>query len=264
MGALDFSLSQGRTAQLLQTQQLPNSAILQPKQINLPQQQDLCIMDFDPNGYLDNAYLNNYTAFAIDCKHYVPASSAPTIQPSLSASTLDDDSDWEDAYPPPSSAPAPSTIFLCKNCEQAIRTELNDARVAYTALWACGPDDQAKDDEQVSRVSYATRAASQRYVKASIKVANFESRMADRDNNTKAREQKWLAEKKVRFTVEEGKGAGEKPKQKKEKVSAIALGWVEVDTPTASPSTSPDEDASYVFTYKPSIFTYHGDDDEGY
>jgi hypothetical protein len=258
MGALDLFFSQGRTAQLLQTQQLPNSAILQPKQTNLPQQLDLCIMEFDPNGYLDNVYMNNLSAFAIDCKHSVPASSAPTIQPSLSASTLDEDSDWEDVYAPTSSAPASSNILLCKTCEQAIRTELNDARAAYQALWACEPDEVSQDDEQVSEVPFASRAASKRFVKAQIKVANFEGRMADL-HNKEAREQKWLAEKKVKFTVEEGKGAGEKPKQKKEKVSAIALGWVEVDQPTEQ-----DDDASsYVFTYKPSLFTYHGDD-EGY
>jgi hypothetical protein len=61
-------------------------------------------------------------------------------------------------------------------------------------------------------------------VKAAIKVANFEGRMADRETTTKAaREQKWEAGKKVKFTVEEGQGSGEKPKEKKEKVSAMAF-----------------------------------------
>ena len=40
MGALDFSFSQGRTTQLLPSQQLPNSAILPVEQLN-PLQQDL-------------------------------------------------------------------------------------------------------------------------------------------------------------------------------------------------------------------------------
>ncbi|RYF44304.1 MAG: hypothetical protein EOO38_18210 [Cytophagaceae bacterium] len=34
MGALDFSFSQGRTTQLLPSQQLPNSAILPVEQLN--------------------------------------------------------------------------------------------------------------------------------------------------------------------------------------------------------------------------------------
>jgi hypothetical protein len=271
MGALNFSFSQGRIAQLLQTQQLPNPATLQPKQPN-PSQQDLCIMEFDPNGYLDSVYQFSYGPMATECKHFVKLDSTPTVQPSLSENTHDSDSDWEDVCAPTNPASAPANSLLCKACEQALRTELQEARLAYNMLWACQPQNAAEDDEQLPTITCESRYASKRFVKAAIKVANFEGRMADRETTTKAaREQKWEAGKKVKFTVEEGQGSGEKPKEKKEKVSAIALGWVEVDQPTASPSpssspspsTSPDDDTSYVFTYKPSIFTYHGDD-EGY
>jgi hypothetical protein len=265
MGALNFSFSQGRIAQLLQTQQLPNPATLQPKQPN-PSQQDLCIMEFDPNGYLDSVYQFSYGSMATECKHFVKLDSTPTTQPSLSENSHDSDSDWEDVYAPTKSAPVSTNALLCKDCEQALRTELQEARLAYNMLWACQPQNAAEDDEQLPTITCESRYAPKRFVKATIKVANFEGRMADRETTTKAaREQKWEAGKKVKFTVEEGQGSGEKPKEKKEKVSAIALGWVEVDQPTASPSpsTSPDDDTSYVFTYKPSIFTYHGDD-EGY
>lgn len=219
-------------------------------------------MGFDPNSYLDSVY---QFPMATECKHFVKLDSTPSVQPSLSENSHDSDSDWEDIYAPTKSAPVSTNALLCKDCKQAIRTELQEARLAYNMLWACKPQNVPEDDEQLLTVAYESRTASKRFVRAAIKVANFKGRMADRETTKAAREQKWEAGKKVKFTVEEGQGSGEKPKEKKEKVSAIALGWVEVDQPTASPSpsTSPDDDTSYVFTYKPSIFTYHGDD-EGY
>jgi hypothetical protein len=247
MDALDFSSSQGRTTQLLHTQQLPNSAFLQPKQPN-PPQQDLCIMELDPNGYLDS-----YAALATDCKHFVQYSSAPTSQLSPPAVTHGEAPDWEDECEPDDFVSVPANTLLCNTCEQAIRTELRDAKQAYDSIWA-----SVADIESGEKLNAAGRAASLRFVKASIKVANFEGRMADLENTKEAKEQKWEAGKKVKFAVAKGEGAGEKPKEKKNKSRAIPLGWVEVDQPAASPSTKK-EDTSYVFSYRPSIFTYRGD-----
>ena len=187
MGALDFSFSQGRIAQLLQTQQLPNPATLQPKQPN-PSQQDLCIMEFDPNGYLDSVYQFSYGPMATECKHFVKLDSTPTVQPSLSENTHDSDSDWEDVCAPTNPASAPANSLLCKACEQALRTELQEARLAYNMLWACQPQNAAEDDEQLPTITCESRYASKRFVKAAIKVANFEGRMSDRETTTQGGE----------------------------------------------------------------------------
>jgi hypothetical protein len=202
-------------------------------------------MDFDPHGYLESASSKKTTTpvvVAVDCKHF--------MQPSDFSATNIEDPDWEDAYKPTGFVSVPVTPLLCKTCEHAIRTELRDAEVSYLKIWA--------DDSDQSVFTEARDVAAKRYTRAAIKVANFEGRMADRKADVKkAREQKWEAGKKVKFAVEECKGAGEKPKEKKE-VSAIAVGWIEVDEPASTSTQQDDDDSSYVFTYGQPFFSCCG------
>jgi hypothetical protein len=198
-------------------------------------------MDFDPNGYLESASSKKTAppvavAVAVDCKHFMQSSDFPAPNT--------EDPDWEDAFKPTSFVSVPVAPLLCKTCENAIRTELRDAEVTYLKFCA-----NRSDNDDLPLID-ARIAASKRYTRASIKVANFEGRTADRKSEVKkAREQMWEAGKKVNFAVEEGKGAGEKPKEKK-KVSAIAVGWIEPDQP-ASTSTQQADDSSYVFKFRP-------------
>lgn len=200
-------------------------------------------MDFDPNGYLEMYSSKKTTTppiVAVDCKHF--------MQPSDLAAPIQE-ADWEDLYEPTALtafASTPTIPLLCKTCENAIRTELRDAEVSHLKLWA------NRDDAEAQPPIEARTAVNQRHVRGSIRVANFEGRVADRKADVnKAREQKWEARKKVKFAVEEGKGAGEMPKKKKEKVSAIAVGWIEVEQPSTSAQQDEDDDSSYVFAYRP-------------
>jgi len=258
MFALDFSLTQGRAAQLLQPQQLHNSSILQPQQTD--HSHEPYIMELDPNGYFDSypAMIDGYSTVATECKHFVKysASSASIVSLGRSEDAHSDSSDSEDEDDSTAFISLPANTLLCRSCETAIRFERNAASRAYDAIRAS----EAGRDEELARPTHDALAASRRYTRAAMKVANFEDRMADRESGAKkVREEKWEARKKVKFAVEEGQGAGEKPKEKKPKVAPINLGWVEVDDDeAASPSTLQDEndDSSYVFTYRPSVFTY--------
>lgn len=247
MDAQDFSSSQGRTIQLLQAQQVFNNlALLQ--QLNPTKQAQRNIAP-DPNGcHGSTAYL------AMDCNHVVHYSvpSAFTIQLSRPADTYGEPLDWEDEYPPTDFVCLDANTFLCDDCEADMRAELRDATNAYSQIWA-GRRASSGDPTPASKI------AADRYVQAAMNVANFEARMADRENTISqtnaliAKEKRWEAGKKVKFAVEEGQGAGEKPKPKKEKLPAIALGWVEVDHP-ASPAPTPqidDDETEYVFAFRP-------------
>jgi len=246
MDAQDLSSSQGRTRQLLQARQLfNNSAILQ--RLNTTKQAQLNMAP-DPT-----AYHGSSTTLAMDCKHVIHYSvpSALSIQLSRPADTYGTASDWEDGYEPTEFVCLSANTLLCNDCEEIMRTELRDAAEAYSLIWADRVGSSSPPNE-------ASKAASDRYVQAAIEVANFEGRMADRENTIsqadakKAKEQKWEAGKKVRFNIEEGEGAGEKPKKEKEKMPAIALGWVEVDRPESPPTTPQTDDTTeYVFAYRP-------------
>lgn len=258
MFALDFSLTQRRAAQLLKPQQLHNSSILQPQQTD--HSHEPYIMELDPNGYFDSypAMVDGYSTVATECKHFVKysASSASIVSLGRSEEAHSDDSDSEDEDDSTAFVSLPADTLLCRNCEVAIQLERNAASRANDAIRAS----EAGRDEELTRPTHKALAASQRYTRAAMKVANFEGRMADRESGVeKAREEKWEARKKVNFAVEEGQGAGEKPKEKKPKVAPIKLGWVEVDDNEAASTSKPqdeDNDSSYVFTYRPSIFTY--------
>ena len=199
-----------------------------------------------------NAYHGSCTTLAADCKHFVHHSvpSALSIQLSRPADTYGDALDWEDEYEPSDFVCVSAEPLLCNDCEEAMRAELREATHAYSLIWA----DRVDSTEPPTVVS---KAASDRYVQATINAANFEARMADRENKStqpdtkKALEQKWEAGKKVKFAVEEGEGAGEKPKPKKERLPAIALGWVEVDQPAPLSLEQKQDATEYVFAYRP-------------
>lgn len=229
MDVQDFPFSQQQTSPI----------ILPCKPPNPPQQVDT---NMAPD---QNANHGSYTSMAMDCKHavYHSVPSALSAQLSRPADTYSEPLDWEDEYEPSDFVSISANILLCNDCEEVMRAELRDAAEAYSLIWTDGGNNAGPPTEE-------SKAASDRYVQASIKVANFEARMADRENGiAHSQAKKANAAKKVKFAVEEGEGAGEKPKQKKEKLPAIALGWVEVDHPAPPPAQQ--DETQYVFAHRP-------------
>lgn len=205
-------------------------------------------MEPDPN-----ANRITYTAGALFCEHFVHYSipCAPSMHPGGPAEDYGEISDWADEEPPPNFVGVSANTLLCEDCEKEMRGELRDATGAYSLIWS-------KTHNKTEPPNEARLIATDRYVKASINVANFEACMAERQNTLsqieakQAREQKWEAAKKVKFAVEEGEGAGEKPRKQMSKMPTIALGWIEVDDDEAEPplpstQEGKDEEESYVF-----------------
>lgn len=165
-----------------------------------------------------NGFYGSYTTLAMDCKHVIHHSTPSNLEVKLSrpADTYSKPPDWEDRYPPVDFVCISANTFLCPACEEAMRWELREAEEYYNTIWAKG---DSRDETGVA--SFALKHGAWRYRKAALKLANFEARMAARSNSISQAaaiaelEQKWEAQKKVHFDVEEGQGAGEKPKQVK-------------------------------------------------
>jgi hypothetical protein len=104
-----------------------------------------------------------------------------------------------------------------------MRDDRLEAELAYQFIYDDGNDDGTEESFE------DRKAAAQYHRAATIRVVNFDDRMADRTNTilqaeaVAARQKKWEAGRRVTFAVEEGMGPGEEQKRK-EKKSPIILG----------------------------------------
>lgn len=164
-----------------------------------------------------NSSSSSYTTLAKDCLHVIqepvpsPADSKLSRPAYKDGTSLDSE---EDEYP------ISTNTLLCPWCEQDIRELRQEAELAYEFLYDSGKGERNADLHEAAgyhRIS-------------TMRVVNFDDRMADRTNTVAqveavaAREEKWEAGKRVSFAVEEGMGPGEKGKKKMEKKAAIILG----------------------------------------
>ena len=174
----------------------------------------------DPHGFN-----GSYTSLARDCRHVIHHSTPSELELKLSrpADTYGTPADWEDEYPPVDFVCISANTFLCPTCEQAMRDDRLEAELAYQFIYDDGNDDGTEESFE------DRKAAAQYHRAATIRVVNFEDRMADRTNTISqaeavaARQKKWEAGRRVTFAVEEGMGPGE-GECTKEKKSPIILG----------------------------------------
>jgi len=165
-----------------------------------------------------NGFSRSYTCLAKDCRHIV-RDSVPSQLDSKHSTSSDSEAD---------EYPVSTNIFLCPVCEQDLHDQRQEAECAYELIYDGGKGERNDD----------LREAAEYYRAATIRIVNFNDRMADRTNTAAqaeavaAREKKWEAGKRVSFAVEEGMGSGEKEKKKK---AAIILG--------------PPSDSAYTFSY---------------
>jgi hypothetical protein len=174
----------------------------------------------DPNGFN-----GSYASLAQDCRHVIHHSIPSELELKLGrpADTYGMPTDWEDEYPPADFVCISANTFLCPTCEQTMRDERLEAELAYHFIYNDGNDDGTEESFE------DRKAAAQYHRAATIRVVNFDDRMADCTNTilqaeaVAAREKKWEAGRRVKFDVEEGIGPGEE-EERKEKESPIILG----------------------------------------
>ena len=174
----------------------------------------------DPEGFN-----GSYTTLAKDCGHVIHYSTPSELELKLSrpADTYGTPPDWEDEYPPVDFVCVSANTFLCSTCEQAMRDERVEAELAYQFVYDDGKGDCTEEGFQDCKV------AAQYHRAATLRVVNFDDRMADRTNTISqaaavaVREKRWEARRKVRFAVDEGMGPGEEEEAKGKK-SPITLG----------------------------------------
>jgi len=173
----------------------------------------------DPHGYN-----GGYTSLARDCRHVIHHSTPSELELKLSrpADIYGTPPDWEDEYPPVDLVCISANTFLCPTCEQAMRDERIEAELAYQFIYGDGNDDGSQESFDDRKV------AAQYHRVATLRVVNFDDRMADRTNTISqaaavaARQKKWEAGRRVTFAVAEGMGPGEE--EEREKKEPIILG----------------------------------------
>jgi hypothetical protein len=172
-----------------------------------------------------NAFKGSYTSLAQDCRHVIHHSVPSELEHKLSrpADTYGTPPDREAEYPLVDFVCISVNTFLCPICERAMRDDRLEAELAYQFICDDGNDDGIQG-------SFEDRKAAAQYQRAAtIRVVNFDDRMADRTNTISQaeavanREKKWKAGRRVTFAVEEGMGPGEEL-EKKEKKPPIILG----------------------------------------
>jgi hypothetical protein len=174
----------------------------------------------DPNGFN-----GSYTSLTQDCRHVIHHSIPSELELKLSrpADTYGTSPDCEDEYPPVDFVCISANTFLCPKCEQDMRDDRLEAELAYQFIYDDGNDDGTEESFE------DRKAAAQYHRAATMRVVNFEDRMADRTNTTTqaeavaARQKKWEAGRRVTFAVEEGMGPGDEVERKNKK-SPIILG----------------------------------------
>jgi hypothetical protein len=159
-------------------------------------------------GSDSNNFDGSFTGLAKDCGHVIHYSVPGPLELRLSRPTRthSEPADWD----PADFVYVSTNTFLCAECEQAMHDEREHAEWLYQFIY---DDDKGDIDEE--GFSGPNRVAAARYHRSStLRVVNFEDRMADRTNTISqaeavaARQKKWEAAKKVSFAVEEGVGPG--------------------------------------------------------
>jgi hypothetical protein len=167
----------------------------------------------------------SFTGLAKDCGHVIHYSVPGALELRLSRTTRthSEPADWD----PADFVYVSTNTFLCAECEQAMHDEREHAKWLYQFIY-----DNCKGDINEEGFSGPNRVAAAQYHRSTtLRVVNFEDRMADRTNTilqaeaVAARQKKWEAAKKVSFAVEEGAGPGEKQKRRrKEKKVPLVQG----------------------------------------
>jgi hypothetical protein len=167
-------------------------------------------MEFDSNNSD-----GSFTGLAKDCGHVIHYSVPGPLELRLSRPTRthSEPADWD----PADFVYVSTNTFLCAECEQAMHDEREHAEWLYQFIY-----DNGKGDINEEGFSGPNRVAAAQYHRSTtLRVVNFEDRMADRTNTISqamavaARQKKWEAAKKVSFAVEEGVGLGQKQKKRR-------------------------------------------------